>query len=66
MGKLRVKWTPKFEQDFDAMTDDNSPFYDEELVEAILKDYASIEDFKASGEYLQMEKSYYESFKNKQ
>ena len=31
MRKLRVQWTPDINQDIDAITSKNSPFYNEEL-----------------------------------
>ena len=46
MGKLRVRWTPDINQDIDALTEKNSPFYDEELTQKILSEYGSIENFR--------------------
>ena len=33
MSKLRVQWTPDINQDIDAITSKNSPFYNEEIYE---------------------------------
>ena len=39
--KLKVRWTPDIYQDIDAITSDNSPFYDEELTLALINKYGS-------------------------
>ena len=59
MAKLKVKWDPVFEQDFDAMTNPQSPFYDENFVNEILVDYESIEEFTKSEAYSKMKEDYY-------
>ena len=54
MKKLKVKWTPDLEQDLDALTSKNSPFYDNELTEQLIKDYGSTESFKKSDKFKEM------------
>ena len=46
MSKLRVQWTPDINQDIDAITSKNSPFYDEEITNDIIKKYGSIDNFR--------------------
>ena len=46
MRKLRVQWTPDINQDIDAITSKNSPFYDEEITNDIIKKYGSIDNFR--------------------
>ena len=46
MKKLRVQWTPDINQDIDALTSKNSPFYDDTITKKILFKYGSIENFK--------------------
>ena len=46
MSKLRVQWTPDINQDIDAITSKNSPFYDEEFTNDIIKKYGSIDNFR--------------------
>tara|TARA_R110001606_G_scaffold12731_1_gene55865 strand:+ start:141 stop:329 length:189 start_codon:yes stop_codon:yes gene_type:complete len=46
MSKLRVQWTPDINQDIDAITSKNSPFYDEEITNDIIKKYGSIDSFR--------------------
>ncbi len=46
MNKLRVQWTPDINQDIDATTSKNSPFYNEELTNDIIKKYGSIDNFR--------------------
>ena len=46
MSKLRVQWTPDINQDIDAITSKNSPFYDEEIMNDIIKKYGSIDNFR--------------------
>ena len=41
MNKLRVQWTPDINQDLDAITNKNSPFYDK-----IIKKYGSVDNFR--------------------
>lgn len=47
-NKLKAKWTPDLDQDLDSATLKNSPFYDQELSDAIIKKYGSIQNFKYS------------------
>jgi hypothetical protein len=42
--KIRVRWTPDVNQDIDAITSKNSPFYDEELTKDLIKKYGSIDN----------------------
>lgn len=56
--KLKVIWKPQFEQDFAAITNPNSPFYDEKFVNEILEDYRNIEEFIKSEEYSKMKENY--------
>jgi len=46
MKKLKVKWDIDINQDIDAMTDPNSPFYDKKLLIEIITKYGSIDEFK--------------------
>ena len=46
MRKLRVQWTPDINQDIDAITSKNSPFYNEEFTNDIIKKYGSIDNFR--------------------
>ena len=46
MKKLRATWTPEIDQDIDAITSENSPFYDKDLTEWIIKEYGSIDNFR--------------------
>ena len=48
MSKLRVQWTPDINQDIDAITSKNSPFYDEEITNDIIKKYGSIDNFRTT------------------
>jgi len=46
MRKLKAQWTPDINQDIDAITNKNSPFYDKKLTEKIIKKYGSIDNFR--------------------
>jgi superoxide dismutase len=46
MNRLRVQWTPDINQDIDAITNKNSPFYDKKLTEEIIKKYGSVDNFR--------------------
>lgn len=48
--KIRIKWDPSLEQDFDALTTESSMWYDKELAEAYIKQYGSIEAARKSFE----------------
>ena len=52
--KIRVRWTPDVNQDIDAITSKNSPFYDEELTKDLIKKYGSIDNLKiVTGKHLE-------------
>lgn len=51
MKKLSVKWSPDLKQDLDAVINPNSPFYLEEFTNDIIKVYGSLESFKNSEDY---------------
>ena len=44
--KIRVRWTPDINQDIDAITSKNSPFYDEKLTKDLINKYGSIDNFR--------------------
>lgn len=44
--KLKVSWDPDINQDIDAITSKNSPFYDKELTKALIKKYGSIDNLR--------------------
>lgn len=46
--KLKVRWTPDINQDIDAITSENSPFYDEELTKELIKKFGSIDKLRES------------------
>ena len=46
MRKIKVQWTPTINNDIDAVTSKNSPFYDKELTNKILEQFGSIDDYK--------------------
>lgn len=56
--KMKVKWTPNLEQDLDAITNKNSPFYDEEVTSILLERFGSIENYKKSDEFLLLKKQF--------
>lgn len=51
MNKLRVKWSVDLEQDLDSMVTYGSMFYNKELVDYILANFGSIENYKKSEEF---------------
>jgi superoxide dismutase len=46
MKKLRVRWTLDINQDIDAITSKNSPFYDKKLTKDLIKKHGSIDNFR--------------------
>lgn len=54
--KLKVSWKPNINQDIDALTNENSPFYDKELTRNLLEKYGTIDD--ARKELIKQIKSY--------
>ncbi len=54
MKKLRVRCSPNLEQDLDAITTEGTMVYDAELTKELIKDYGSIENFKKSDKFKQM------------
>lgn len=44
--KLRAIWNPDICQDIDAVTSPNSPFYDKDITERIIKEHGTIEKYK--------------------
>ncbi len=51
MKKIKVVWRPDLEQDFKALTNPNSPFYDEKYTKKILKKYGTLDHFKKSSDW---------------
>lgn len=58
MEKFTIKFTPKLEQDFDAITNKNSPFYDSDFTKNLIVEYGSLENFKESDKYKELENKY--------
>jgi hypothetical protein len=54
MKKLKVKWIPDLKQDFDALTNPRSSFYDEKYTKKILKKYGSLESCTKSDDFLRL------------
>lgn len=46
MRKLKAKWSPNINQDIEALTENNSPFYDDDTTKSLIVKYGSIENFK--------------------
>lgn len=44
--KLKAQWTPDINQDIDAITSKDSPFYDEELTNRLVEKYGSIDNLR--------------------
>ena len=44
--KLKTQWTPDINQDIDAITSKDSPFYDEELTNRLVEKYGSIDNLR--------------------
>jgi hypothetical protein len=48
MSKIKIRWDQSFNQTLDSLTNPNSPFYDEEFTNKMIKQYGSIEEFLKS------------------
>ena len=59
MKKLKVIWNPDMSQDFDSLTNPNSPFYDKNYKNRILKKYGSLKNFKKSSDWKKLLNKYY-------